>query len=624
MTQKTLQWFFVIQCQLLLLIIYSSEGFEGGADAIQHWLISRDAPSNGMLFLDQWNKPIFTLLSAPFAQFGLIGMRLFSALTGMLTGLVLYRSAKDTMGELSWLPAIMLFMTPKYLELLTSSMTEPLFALFLALFVLLIQQKRFGWMAIVAGLSPFVRQEGMALIVVSLMVLILVKKWNRIPMLFFGTLVMAIIGWAASGDVGWIMTSFPYNSAAAEIYGSGDLFHYLHHYRTLFGAPLSVIFILGILLLVFSLRKKEVSTFKLAMLAGLVFSVMFFGAHSYVWWKGLSGSLGLIRVMACISPVIALVASYGIFKVLNLIPLKKNAVMLTVVLTPLLGTLSYEACTMTDLPTPNEQSDVVMQRTVNWLKQQKDIGEVYYSNPVFSYYAAQAQLEHGNYGRKSINPSQLNELNPGDVVVWDAHFSANEGRLPLEKLLQDPFFYRVRSFKPDDAFIVLGDNPYAVHVFQKTATPVQKQTMQHVLVNEGFESDDARFLIENQGRNDSRCAVSDKDHEFVTISRDFTRSSADTLVSLQLEAWINPSQPVGKRQLFLVSDITGLHYLSVDVPEISDSETGQWHQIKQSFVMPDAVTDSFTLKCYIWNPDGLKVYVDDLKLKAESFKQSLN
>ena len=623
MTQKTLQWFFVVQCQLLLLIVYSSEGFEGGADAIQHWLISRDAPFEVSLFLNQWNKPIFTLLSAPFAQFGLIGMRLFSAATGILTGIVLHKTVKERFGNLSWLPAIMLFMTPKYLELLTSSMTEPLFALFLSLFVLLIQQKNFGWMAIIAGLSPFVRQEGMALVLVGLMVLILVKKWRYIPMLLFGTLVMAIIGWAASGDIGWILTSFPYNSAAAEIYGSGDLFHYLNNYRTLFGTPLSVVFLLGILVLLFSLRKKEVSSFKLALLAGLVFSVMFFSAHSYVWWKGLSGSLGLIRVMACISPVLALVASYAVFKALNLIPSKNNPVILTVLLFPLIGAMSYEAFTMTDLPTPYEQSDVVMQRTVNWLKQQKDIGEIYYSNPVFSYYATEAQLEHGSYGQKSINPSQLNELNVGDVVVWDAHFSANEGRLPLEKLLQDPFYYRVKSFKPDDAFIVLGDHPYVVHVFQKTEKRIIKQSQKHLLVFEDFESKSEQYLIDNKGRNASKCAVANADREFVTIKKDLTKSNADTLVSFQVEAWIKPIDAVGEWQLFLVSDIGELHYLRVDVPEISGSEIGKWHQIKQSFEMPAELTDSFTLKCYIWNPERLEVYVDDFRLEAVAFNQYL-
>jgi hypothetical protein len=37
--------------------------------------------------------------------------------------------------------------------------------------------------------------------------------------------------------------------------------------------------------------------------------------------------------------------------------------------------------------------------------------------------------------------------------------------------------------------------------------------------------------------------------------------------------------------------------------------------------MPAELANSFTLKCYIWNPDGLEVYVDDFKLEAVAFNQ---
>lgn len=623
MTQQALRWFFFVQCQLLLIMIYAADGFEGGADAINHWLISRDAPSDPMLFLNQWNKPVFTLLSAPFAQFGLIGMRLFSAATGILTGLILYRTVKEKFGELSWLPAIFLLMLPKYVELLTSSMTEPLFALFLALFILLIQQNKYGAMALIAGVSPFVRQEGMALVAVGFVVLMVLRKWRQIPLLFAGAVVMAIIGWAVSGDVRWILTSFPYSSAAAEIYGSGDLFDYFHFYRELFGNPVSVLFVIGLLFMLISVLKRASSSLEIALIAGSAFAFMFVGAHSFVWWKGLSGSLGLIRVMASIAPVVALLGGYGLFSLFHILGLRKHTVLQSVLLLPVLAASAYEVHSMTELPTPNEESGLVMQETVDWLKDQKDLGEIYYSNPVLSYYATEVQLAHRSYGKSSVGPDRLDELNAGDVVIWDAHFSPNEGRLPLEKLLNHPYYLRVKSFKPDKAFIVLGNHPYEVHAFQKTATPVRKQTMKHLLIAQDFEADESGFLIVNEGRNGSKCAVADKQHEFVTIKQEFTRSSADTLVGLKVEAWIKPTQAVGKRQLFLVSDISGMHYLSVDVPEIPEDQTDTWHLVQQSFVLPAQLSESFTLKCYIWNPDGLKVLVDDLKLEAESFSQQL-
>jgi hypothetical protein len=138
----------------------------------------------------------------------------------------------------------------------------------------------------------------------------------------------------------------------------------------------------------------------------------------------------------------------------------------------------------------------------------------------------------------------LDELNPGDIIIWDAHFSANEGRLPLEALLENPFYLKIKSFKPDEAFVVLGNNPYAVHVFRKTEKPIIKQSRKHLLVFEDFESTSEDYLIENRGRNGSKCAVANTDREFVTIRKDLIRSNADSLVSFQVEAWIKPTEAV--------------------------------------------------------------------------------
>lgn len=626
MVEKILKWVFIIQCQLLLLLAYSTEGFEGGADAICHWLISRDAPSNPMLFLNQWNKPIFTVLSAPFAQFGLIGMRIFSVAVAAITGVVLQRISKEKLGNLSWLPAIILLMVPKFLELLTTSMTEPLFALSFALTVMLIKEEKYGWMALAAGLAPYVRQEGFALIAVAAAVLIYARKFRQLPLLGLGSLLMALVGWIMSGKMGWILTSFPYSDSASEIYGSGSIFHYVGYYRELFGKPISYLFVAGAIWLVGVVltrivKREKVESFQLALLAALAFAILFFGAHSYVWWKGMSGSLGLIRVMASIAPALALLAAYPIYRITQLSYLKHNVVRLAVSFSAIF--LMYkEARAMTNLPTPLGQSQVVMQEAASWLQNELGIGKVYYSDAVFSYFAGETIDHDSPIGKSFDHAKNLDELNTGDIVVWDAHFSPNEGQLPLETLFKHNYYQKVKSFQPKEAFTVLGGHSYAIHIFQKTDKPVEKKMSTHLVGVQDFESPDDEFAYSDGGRNGGKCAISNSKREFVTLRQPFDLAAADTIVKFNLNAWVKFSEVLERHQLFLVSDIKERHYLSKGNPAITFEQVGEWIKLEQKFELPVNLPDEFTLACYVWNPTGQTVYVDDIRLEAVSLNQS--
>jgi hypothetical protein len=56
---------------------------------------------------------------------------------------------------------------------------------------------------------------------------------------------------------------------------------------------------------------------------------------------------------------------------------------------------------------------------------------------------------------------------PGDVVVWDAHFSPNEGQVPEQVFFEDKDLIHLQSFEPDVPFTALGGKSFIVHVFLK-------------------------------------------------------------------------------------------------------------------------------------------------------------
>lgn len=625
MTEKMLKWLFLLQCQLLLLFVFSAEGVEGGADAICHWAISQKAMSNPVLFLDQWNKPIFTLLSFPFAQFGLIGMRVFSAVVGICTGYLLYLTVKDSFGKLSWLPSILLMLLPQYLVLLTSSMTEPLFALFLAMFLFLVAKKMEGWAALVAGLSPFVRQEGFALIIIAALILMLSGKPKKLPWLMVGTLVFALVGFVVFGEPDWILTSFPYNSGSSQIYGNGELLHYAKYYRELFGKPISILFLFGLVVQVVVVSRKAVGRIRLtpiemSMLSALLFALMFFGAHTMVWWMGLTGSAGLIRVMACVAPSIAMIASYGIVKLSAKKWLKFDLIRMALLITAITLSIS-EAVSITRLPSKPEPTLEVMNRVSEWLRLQRVKEKIYYSDPVFFYCASENLNVENLTDNDGLYLSEVSDMNVGEVVVWDAHFSANENNLPLDSLLRHRYMQKVASFHPEYSFTVLGGLTYAVHVFRKTELPVQKNVVDSVFVFENFGSYNDEFYTSPDGRFGTDCAVSDSSHEFVTVRSQLNSEVAKNVLGFELEAWVKLNEPLEGKNFYLVSNVDGVHYLSSGAESIKNYSRGHWNRISQTFELPPDLPQTFELRGFIWNPDSLEIFVDDLKLTATYLKQ---
>lgn len=624
MSRNLLKWVFFVQCILLFYLVAITEGFEGGADAIVHWFISRDAPSEPMLFLDQWNKPIFTVLSAPFAQIGLVGMRIFSALAGIITALLLWQISKKELGQFAWLPAVILFLIPQYFVLLTSSMTEPLFALFFALFVFLVSKEKLGWAAVIAGFSPFVRQEGMALVPLVILLLVYRKQLLKTPLVFLGTAVFTLIGWAVSGDFLWIKTSFPYGSGSSDIYGSGELFHYLKYWKILFGISIAITMIIGALSLLKDsvlelLSKERLSSYQLALLSAFAFGLMFFSAHSYVWWKGISGSLGLIRVMASIAPAIALVAAFGLFRLLQLPSFKKPVVSFTIVIV-FIFSAAFQLYSEVNLPTPLGQAQIVMQRTADWLRKQPIENEVHYADPTFSHFGM--GLNYASPINKGPMPHErLDELPLGDVVIWDAHFSPNEGRMPLDVLLNHPNFNRIKTLKPDQSFNVLGDKPYVVHIFQKTDKVYKTEVVTGVLALENFETENPEFLRnETAGIDKSFAATLDEHHEYVTIRIRMENTMMDTIMGLKLQAFIKSDSELDLGKIHLVSSIADKHYRSIEATRIEGFGVGEWNQFIQEFELPNDLPERFELTCYVWNQNKQEFLVDDLKLEYTFLK----
>ena len=108
-----------------LFIAFTCDGTADNGDSVQHYLISKYAWQHPVLFLDHWGKPLFTLLSSPFSQFGMEGMKVFNLIVFTSTLFLTGKIAQNL--QLSpWLAQVTLWACPYVFPQVFGGLTEHL------------------------------------------------------------------------------------------------------------------------------------------------------------------------------------------------------------------------------------------------------------------------------------------------------------------------------------------------------------------------------------------------------------------------------------------------------------------------------------------------------------------
>lgn len=467
--------FTLLALSLICWIIISllSEGNPMDADAYQHYMYSRYSFQHPELLLHHWAKPVYTLLSAPFSQFGFQGAKFFSILTGILTAWFTWRVA--ALAKLNYRPLVIFFVifTPYYALLMISSMTETLFSFFLILSIFFYLKNHTISAAMVVSFIPFVRSEGWAIIFAFLVVMLLNKKWKALPFLLTGLLIYSTIGAWYLGDFFWVFTQSPYNPSGVEYYGKGELSFYFVNSDIIFGHLLQFLILVGTLFFILKYIKGIIhknnavpySTELLLLIPGIFFGFIFM--QSYMWYKGLMGVYGSYRFIVCIVPLGALLALYAV----NTIPpalLKRKWMQFG--LMSLLGAAAI-VITFKRNPFPYglSPSQQVKKEVADYIKQnQLDAHKIWYADVAYFYFLDQnpydnSKIELMGSGRAAHEFSTL----PGDYLIWDQQFSPNELSLPIERLLQSSQFRMVKEFDPAIPFITFNNINYRVVLFER-------------------------------------------------------------------------------------------------------------------------------------------------------------
>lgn len=525
---------------LVVILRLLSPGIPESGDGVMHHLIARYSWQHPQLFLDHWGKPLFTLLSSSFAQIGLWGMTLFNALCFVATCWAADVALKErsTLGR--WLFAPLLLCMPVYGFMVFSGLTEVLFGLMAVLAVVALYKERYALAMIAASFLPFARPEYVAVWPFLIAWVLWVRQWKALPWILFAHMVYATAGVFVYGDALWVFTRDPY-TGAGSVYGQGPLLHFTDRIGHIYGAPfmwaLTVTVMLAVTLAVrATTERRNLGFFTFCtVLPALAILVV----HSFLWWKGLKGSLGLTRVLATGAPLGALFVCASPPAAMNRWAPRKwmsSALGYLVAVAYIFwaGMAFLEENPMPMHDSPAERVARKVGETVAVLKEGH--GHVVHAPPLIMLFAGLDPFD-------TTAVQQGKDLRPNDLLVWDAAYGPNEGGMPLHAMLNDPNLDLIKVIVPEERWIVLGGHPMEYFLF--VARPSQSHTSCSSLVRSGRWSAEVREVRCDSvpcvpGEQGALCLAG---NEFPLEFRDLVWDTKDLLYA-ELNFSCNTNEPI--------------------------------------------------------------------------------
>jgi hypothetical protein len=458
---------------IVTIIIFNGTGDNG--DSIMHYLFARYAPVHPELYFDHWAKPLFVLISSPFAQFGFIGMKLFNLCVNLLTFHLTYLTARSLSLPNPLLSVVFLLFMPLYYILTFSGLTEPLFAFFLIGAVYLAVQRKFLLAAIVVSFMPFVRSEGLIIMIVFGCWLLVKKQWKYLPLLLTGHLVYSVAGYFVYHDLLWVFTKIPYSSLEPK-YGSGPLLHFIFQLNYVIGIPLYFLLVAGILsypwhwfrsyqnqdrfqpgssyqdrLNLQPVNQKSVVIYSDETILILAGFFLFLIAHSLFWYLGIFNSMGLKRVLIGVAPLMSLIALRG-YNLITAELFTKYKLAGQITGGMLLAYLLI-------FPFTHNPAAINWNQDMKLTREQalaKAVASYVKANPVqlqnkllytHPYLSEVMNIDHFDERRRQdLTFQNIDQMQSGDKLIWENWFAVVESKTTLERILNSPGLVREINF----------------------------------------------------------------------------------------------------------------------------------------------------------------------------------
>ena len=447
--KKNLLYLLLLSYALIAVFtIFYFDGTGDAGDSVLHFLYSKYAIQHPELYFNHWAKPFFVLLSSPFAQFGMRGMKFFNVLVILLTLVFTFKSVEELKLKNAYLSLLIIVFSPLTFILTFSGLTEPLFALMVSAGLFGYIKKEYIAPSLLLSFLPFVRSEGLIIIAIFGFFLMLKKQWKYLPLLLFGHLFYSIVGYWTYEDLFWVFNKIPYNKMSST-YGKGELFHFVEQLLYVVGVPIYLLFWLGVIELTREALSKRINL-EIHILVFLGF-ITFFSAHTLFWYLGIFNSMGLKRVLIGIMPFISIISVVG-FNFLTERLLKNNkklknffqvsivAYILLFPFTPNPSAVNWNENMSLSI---EQKKATEVSRFMNQLSLNQE--KLYYAHP---YLSLALKIDHFDSSRRmNLTMNYKEEIHKGDLIVWDYWFSVVEEAVSKEELDNNPNLQQIYTSK---------------------------------------------------------------------------------------------------------------------------------------------------------------------------------
>ncbi len=634
---------------LVVLYYFFSAGYYGSTENITHFLYSKWAFQMPEFFIYPWARPLYTALSAPFAQLGFKWVQMLNVLLGMATAYYCYRIAKLLNIHPALPVIIFVCFTPMYFIMMPTALTEILFSFVLVFSCYLFLSGHYYASAIVISFLPFARSEGFFILFFYFLALLYVKKYKPIPLLAMGTLFFSLVGWYHYKDFFWVFTQFPYQVHHGLYNIHGELFHFVKYYDEIIGLPLAILFIIGTLQVlkeIFSRDRTLRNSSVILCLLSLFPFLFYLSLHSFLYWQALGASVGLTRVMAGVTPLAVIISLKGLaalFQYLRISKLLRNIISGVFVLLVI-----YSSFRLYPIPYQQSSEEETIFRASRWVKDSPYVNNLQFFTDLTTPYVLGINPFFNNppKGKLIYECVWLNIIDEGSVVLWESRFGNNESKIPLDSIFSHPRMKLIKSFYPSNMAIPSGEKSYCCMVFITcSGNPrydnyairdslndalVAEHRLKTLLLNSFDQSTDVGNTLLLSKDTVHHGKFSFRMDEKTTFSPGFSQQVKDLQIKqrdssgqvieakgIDVVLYVYLLKPLKPSNSLLVMSVEhnneSYSYISLNLNG-QKFKQNEWNRVFLSARLPEFQSPEDVIKIYVWNPDKQVFYMDEMQI----------